>query len=90
MRSSALVLVGLSGFGLLLLAISPLVAVVFAGALVIGGVAVGARGDRSTGLGLAATGGALFLAAVLVLALTDARQDRPVILGPDTGLTPGG
>jgi hypothetical protein len=81
---------GLSAIGLVALAISPLAAVVFAGLLAVVGVAVAARGDRVTGFGIGATGVALFLAAVLVLVLVDARQDRPVILGPDTGLTPGG
>lgn len=88
MRSPVL-LVGLSAIGLLVLAVSPLAAVVFGGVLVVVGVVVRARGDRLTGLGMAATGVALCLAAVLVLALVDAGQQDPVILGPDTGLTPG-
>ena len=76
--------------GLVALAVSPLVAVVLGGMLVVAGVVLRGRGDRVTGGGIAATGVALFLAAVLVLVLVEARQDDPVILGPDTGLTPGG
>lgn len=83
-------LVGLSVLGLAALAVSPLVAAVFGGVLVVAGAVVRARGDGVTGVGVAATGGALVLAAVVVLALVDARQEDPVILGPDTGLTPGG
>jgi len=83
-------LLGLSAIGLATLAFSPLAATVFGGLLVVAGVVVWARGDRATGVGIAATGAALFLAAVVVVALVDARQDKPVILGPDTGLTPGG
>lgn len=87
MRSVA-PLFGLSVVGLVALAVSPLAAVLFGGVLVVGGVVVRARGDRVTGLGLAATGVAVCLAGVLVLALVDAGQQDPVILGPDTGLTP--
>lgn len=88
MRSPVL-LVGLSAIGLVVLAFSPLAAVVFGGVLVVAGVVVRAKGGRVTGLGVATTGVALCLAAVLVLALVDAGQQDPVILGPDTGLTPG-
>jgi hypothetical protein len=88
-RSPLVLLIGASVAGLVALALSPLVAVFMAGGLVVAGSVVRARGDRITGLGLAATGGALFLAAVLVLVLVDASQDEPIILGPDTGLTPG-
>lgn len=87
-RSPVLLLVGASAVGLVALAVSPLAAVVLGGGLIVAGVIVRARGDRVVGFGLAATGGALFLAAVLLLALVDARQDEPVILGPDTGLEP--
>ncbi len=83
-------LVGLSAVGLVALVTSPLAAVVVGGALVVAGAVVRARGERVTGAGIAATGAALFLAAVVVLVLVDDRQDDPVILGPDTGLTPGG
>jgi len=83
-------LLGLSVLGLVALAVSPLAAIGFGGLLVVAGVVVRARGDRVTGVGISATGVALCLAAVLVLALADARQDDPVILGPDSGLTPGG
>lgn len=89
MRSPVLLLLAVSAVGLVALALSPLVAVVLGGLLIVAGVAVRARGDRVTGFGLAATGGALLLAAVLLLALVDAEQDDPVILGPDTGMTPG-
>ena len=84
------VLVGSSAVGLAVLAFSPLAAAVFGGILLMAGVVVRARVDRATGAGIAATGVALFLAAVLVLALVDTRQQDPVILGPGTGLTPGG
>jgi len=84
------VLVGASTAGLVALAVSPLASVVVSAVLIVAAVVIGARGDRVMGVGLAATGGALCLAAVLVLVLVDARQDEPVILGPDTGLTPGG
>ncbi len=90
MRSPVLLLLAVSAVGLVALALSPLAAVVLGGLLIVAGVAFRARGDRVTGFGLAATGSALFLAAVLVLVLVDAEQDDPVILGPDTGLTPGG
>jgi hypothetical protein len=86
---SPLLLVGVSLVGLLALAVSPLIAITLSGALVIAGVVLRARGERVTGFGLAATGCALFLAAVLVLALAERSQDEPVILGPDTGLIPG-
>ena len=89
-RSPLPLLVGASLVGLVALAVSPLAAVIGGGLLVVAGAVVRARGDHVTGLGLAATGGALFLAAVLVLSLAEADQDKPVILGPDTGLTPGG
>lgn len=89
-RSPAAVLLGASAIGLVALALSPLAAVVVAGALVVAGVVVRAQGDSALGVGLAATGGALFLAAVLVLVLVDARQDEPIILSPETGLIPGG
>ena len=89
-RSPVLLLLAASAAGLVLLALSPLAAVVLAAVLVVAGVVLRARGERVTGLGIAATGGALFLAAVLVLALVEAEQDEPVILGPDTGLIPGG
>lgn len=75
--------------GLVALAVSPLAAVALSGGLVIGGVVLGARGDRVAGLGLAATGCALFVAAVVMLTLAQSSQDEPVILGPDTGLIPG-
>ena len=87
-RSPLPPLLGASAAGLVLLVLSPLAAVVLAGVLIVAGVVVRARGRRVTGAGLAATGGALFLAAVLVLVLVQAEQDEPVILGPDTGLTP--
>ena len=90
MRSPVLLLLGVSAAGLVALALSPLAAVLLGAVLALAGVVVRARGDRATGFGLAATGGALFLAAVLLLALVDARQDDPVIIGPDTGLEPGG
>lgn len=67
----------------------PLAAVVFAGLLGVAGAVVRGRGDRVTGQGLMATGGALFLAAVILLAVADSSQKDPVILGPGTGLTPG-
>lgn len=89
MRSPVPLLVGASVAGLAALAVSPLAAVLLGGVLVITGMVVRARGERVTGLGLAATGGALFLAAILVLVVVDASQDEPVILGPDAGLTPG-
>lgn len=89
-RSPVLLLVGVSTAGLAALAISPLAAAVLAAVLVVVGVVIRARSDRVLGLGLAGTGGVLFLAAVLVLALVDADQDEPIILGPDTGLIPGG
>lgn len=89
-RTPLPLLCGLSLAGLVALALSPLVAVIGGAVLVVVGAAVRARGDGATGFGLAATGVALFLAAVLVLVLVDAEQDEPVILGPDTGLTPGG
>ena len=90
MRSPALLLVGVSAAGLVLLVVSPFAAVLLAAVLVVAGAVVRARGDRVTGLGLAATGVALFVAAVLVLVLVQAEQDDPIILGPDTGLTPAG
>jgi len=89
-RSPLPLLLGASTVGLVALALSPLAAVVLGGALVVAGVSVRARGRRATGFGLAATGVALFLAAVLILVLVDADQDEPVIVGPDTGLEPGG
>jgi hypothetical protein len=89
-RSPIPLLTAASAAGVVALALSPLSALAVAGALVIGGAAVRARRSRSTGLGLMATGGALFLACVLLLVLVEADQDEPVILGPDTGLTPGG
>ncbi len=88
-RSPVPALIGASVAGLVALAISPLAAVLGGGLLVVVGAVVRARGDRVAGLGLAATGAALFVAAVLLLALADAGQDEPVILGPNTGLTPG-
>ncbi len=84
------VLLGLSALGLAALALSPLTALVLGGVLVGAGVLTRARGDRPTGLGIAATGATLFLVAVLVLVLVDHSQKDPVILGPGTGLTPGG
>jgi len=88
-RSPVPVLVGLSALGLVALAVFPPAAVALAATMILGGAVVGARGDRVAGYGLAGTGIALFLATVLVLVLADAGQDEPVILGPDTGLTPG-
>ena len=82
-------LVGLSVVGLVALAVFLPGALVLAGGLIVSGAVVRARGDRAGGLALAATGTALFAAAVLLLALVEARQDEPVIIGPDTGLTPG-
>ena len=82
-------LLGLSAAGLVALAVAPLAAVVFGGLLVVVGVVVRARGEPVTGTGIAATGATLFLASVLLLALVGARQSEPVIVGPDTGLTPG-
>jgi len=82
-------LLGISAVGLVALAASPLAAILLGGVLVVAGVAIRVRGDRAIGAGIAATGAALFAAAVLVLVLADAGQDEPVILGPDTGLTPG-
>jgi len=89
MRSPLFVLLGLSAVGLLALAVFPPAAMALSATLIMGGAVVGARGDRPGGFGLAATGGALFLATVLVLAVVSERQDEPVILGPNTGLTPG-
>jgi hypothetical protein len=89
-RSPVPLLLAGSGVGLVALALSPLLALALGGALVVAGAAIRARRSRTTGLGLMATGGALFLAAVLLLVLVEAEQDEPVILGPDTGLTPGG
>jgi len=89
-RALLSVLVAASTLGLVALAVFPPAAVGLGGALILGGAVTRARGDRTSGFGLAATGAALVLAAVLVLVLVDARQDRPVILGPDIGLTPGG
>ncbi len=88
MRSPVPVLVGLSVVGLVALAGFLPGALVLAGGLIVAGAVVRARGDRASGLALAATGAALFAAAVLLLALVEARQDEPVIIGPDTGLTP--
>lgn len=84
------VLVGISAAGLVALAVSPLAAVALGGVLFAAGVVVRARGERAFGVGLAATGGALFFAAVLFLVLVDARQDEPIILSPETGLIPDG
>lgn len=89
MRSPVPVILGLSALGLLALAVFPPAALALASTLIVGGAVVGARGDREGGFGLAATGGALFVATVLFLAVVDAKQDEPVILGPDIGLTPG-
>ncbi len=82
-------LLGLSAAGLVALAVAPLAAVAFGGVLVVAGVVVRARGEPVTGTGIAATGATLFLASVLLLVVIDARQGKPVIVGPDTGLTPG-
>jgi len=82
-------LLGLSAAGLVALAVAPLAAVFFGGVLVVAGVVVRGRGEPVTGTGIAATGATLFLAAVLLLVMADARQGEPVIVGPDTGLTPG-
>lgn len=89
-RSPLPLLLGSSAAGLVALALSPLLAIAVAGALVVGGAVVRTRRSRVTGFGLMATGGALFLAAVLLLAVVEADQDDPIILGPDTGLEPGG
>lgn len=89
-RSPLPVLLVASALGLVALALTPLAAIVLGGALVVGGAVVRARRSRSTGLGLMATGAALFLVAVLVLVWVEAKQDDPVIIGPDTGLLPGG
>lgn len=88
-RSPLLLLLAVSVVGLLALALSPLAAVVMSGILVVAGASVRARRNRVTGIGLMATGGALFLAAVLFLVMVEADQDEPVIIGPDTGLVPG-
>lgn len=88
-RSPIPLLVSVSAAGLVVLAISPLASVIVAGVAAVAGIVVRARGRPGLGLGLAATGVALCLAAVLVLALVDAGQRDPVILGPGTGLTPG-
>ena len=88
MRSPVPVLLGLSALGLLALAVSPPAAMALAATMIAGGAITGSRGDRASGFGFAATGVALFLATVLVLAVVEARQDEPVIIGPDTGLTP--
>jgi len=90
MRSPALVLLGLTAAGLVTLALFPSAALAMGGLLVLAGAVVLVRGDRPLGIGIAATGVTLFLVAVLVLAVVDAHQDEPVILGPDSGLTPGG
>lgn len=87
-RSPVALLIGISAAGLVALAVSPLAAALLGGVLVVTGATVRARGQRVTGFGLVGTGAALFLAAVLVLVLVSARQDEPVILGPDTGLIP--
>jgi len=89
-RAHLTVLVGLSAAGLVALALLPTVALALGGVLLLAGLVVRARGDRVVGIGIAATGVTLFLVAVLVLVAVDARQDEPVILGPDSGLTPGG
>jgi hypothetical protein len=89
-RSPLPLLLAASAAGLVALALSPLFALAVAGALVVAGAVVGARRSRSTGVGLMATGAALLVASVLLLVLVEADQDEPVILGPDTGLTPGG
>ncbi len=89
MTSPLPILLGLSAAGLVALAVAPLAAVAFGGVLVVTGVVVRGRGEPVTGTGIAATGATLFLAAVLLLVVVDARQGDPVILGPDTGLTPG-
>lgn len=88
MRSPVPVLLGLSALGLVALLVFSPAAMALAAVLIMGGAVVGARGDRTGGFGLAGTGIALFLAAVLVLALVRAREEEPVIIGPDTGLTP--
>jgi len=90
MRLPLLVLLGLSAAGLVALAIAPPVALAMGTAMVMAGAFVRARSDRVLGTGVAATGVALVLVAVLVLAIVDTRQDKPVILGPGTGLTPAG
>jgi len=87
-RSPLPLLLGLSAAGLVALAVAPFAAIVFGGLLVVAGVSVRARGDAATGIGVAATGATLSLAAVVYLAVVDARQQDPVIVGPDTGLTP--
>lgn len=89
LRSPVTVLVGISAAALVTLLLSPFAAVLLAAALLIGGLVARARGQRVIGVAVAATGGALFLAAVLLLALVDADQDEPIILGPNTGLIPG-
>ena len=88
MRSPVPLLVGLSALGLVALLVFPPAALALAATLILGGAVVGRRGDRVGGYGLAGTGIALFLATVLVLALARAREEEPVIIGPDTGLTP--
>ena len=88
MRLPVLALLGLSVVGLLALAVFPPAAIALAAILLLAGAVAGARGDRVSGFGLAATGVTLLVAAVLVLAFVDARQDEPVIIGPDRGLTP--
>lgn len=88
-RSPLPLLLGCSVAGLVALALSPLLAIALAGALVVAGAVVRARRSRVTGFGLVATGGALFLAAVLLLVVVEADQDEPIIIGPDTGLEPG-
>lgn len=90
MRSPVTALLVVSVVGLVALAVLPVAAALLGGVVIVVGALVRARGDRTSGFGLAATGGALVLAAVLVLVLAEARQDEPVILGPETGLTPGG
>ncbi len=88
MRSPVPVILGLSALGLLALAVFPPAAVALAATLIVGGAILGARGERVSGFAFAATGGALFVATVMFLVLVDAKQEEPVILGPDTGLTP--
>lgn len=83
------VLLGIGVVGLVALVLSPVAAAVLGGFLITVGFAVRARGDRATGTGIVASGGALLLIALLLVVLVDAGQDKPVILGPDTGMTPG-